>query len=71
MGRHHGRKLTLTERDRRTLRRIVLKIHRPTEAQVESGTEYVFVLKTLFPQKLSDVVFTNQTSTVGLQFLNL
>jgi hypothetical protein len=28
-------------------------------------------LKTLFPQKLSDKSFTNPTSTVGLQFLNL
>jgi hypothetical protein len=31
---------------------------------------YLF-LKTLFPQKLSDPRFTNPTSTVGLQLLNL
>jgi hypothetical protein len=30
----------------------------------------VFILKTLFPQKLSDVSFTNSTSTVGLKLLN-
>jgi hypothetical protein len=28
-------------------------------------TGYVFNLKTLFPQKLPDVSFTNPTSTVG------
>jgi hypothetical protein len=33
----------------------------------DSGTEYVFVLKTLFPQKLSDVSFTNPTRKVWLQ----
>jgi hypothetical protein len=27
-------------------------------------------LRTLFPQKLTDVSFTNPTSTVGLQLLN-
>jgi hypothetical protein len=37
----------------------------------ESRTEYVFILKILFEQKLSDVDFTKTTSTVGLQFLNL
>jgi hypothetical protein len=31
----------------------------------------VFILKTLFPQKLSDTSFTNPASTVGLQLLNL
>jgi hypothetical protein len=31
----------------------------------------IFITKTLFPQKLSDVSFTNPTSTVGLKLLNL
>jgi hypothetical protein len=30
----------------------------------DSRTEYVFILKTLFPQQLSDVSFTNPTSTL-------
>jgi hypothetical protein len=55
------------ERDRRTLRRIVSKNHIITAAQVNcSKTEYVFILKPLFPQKLSDVSFKNPISTVGL-----
>jgi hypothetical protein len=33
--------------------------------------DWIFILKTLFPQKLSDMSFTNPTSTVGLQVLNL
>jgi hypothetical protein len=32
---------------------------------------WIFILKTLFPQKLSDLSFTNPTSMVGLQLLNL
>jgi hypothetical protein len=32
---------------------------------------WIFILKTLFPQKLSDVSLTNPTSTVGLQLLDL
>jgi hypothetical protein len=30
----------------------------------------IFILKKLFPQKLSDVSFTNPASMVGLQLLN-
>jgi hypothetical protein len=33
--------------------------------------KWMLILKTQFPQKLSDVTFTNLTSTVGLQLLNL
>jgi hypothetical protein len=48
------------------------KKHRTTAAQVNcSRTEYVLILKTLFPQKLSDMDFTYPTSTVRLQLLNL
>jgi hypothetical protein len=32
---------------------------------------WIFILKTLFPQKLSDISFTNLTSMVGLHLLNL
>jgi hypothetical protein len=32
---------------------------------------WIFILKNLFPQKLSDLSFTNPTFTVGLQLLNL
>jgi hypothetical protein len=64
-------KSTFTERDRRTLRRIVSKNQRTTAAHVRGQQNWIFILKTLFPQKLSDVSFTNATSTVGLQLLNL
>jgi transposase len=41
--RNNGRKLTLTDRDRRTLRRVVSKNHRTTAAQVNCRrTEYSF-----------------------------
>jgi hypothetical protein len=33
--------------------------------------KWIIILKALFPQKLSDMSFTNPTSTVGLQLLNL
>jgi len=33
-------------------------------------TAELFVFETLFPQKESDVIFTNPTSTVELQLLN-
>jgi hypothetical protein len=63
--RNSGQKLTLTEGDCHILRKIVSKNHRTTAAQVTAE------LKTLFPQKLADVSFTNPTSTVGMQLLNL
>jgi hypothetical protein len=64
-------KLAMTERDRRRLRRIVSKNHRTTAPQVTGQQIWIFMLKTMFPQKLPDVSFTNPTSTVGLQLLNL
>jgi transposase len=65
--RNNGRKSTLKERDQRTLSRIVSKNHTTTAAQVTANS--IFILKTLFPQELSYVSFTNSTSTVGLQLL--
>jgi hypothetical protein len=38
---------------------------------LNSRTKYVFISKTLFPQKLYDVSFTNPTFTAGLQLLNV
>jgi hypothetical protein len=38
---------------------------------VTGQQNWIFILKTLFPQKMSDVSFTKPTSTVGLQLLNL
>jgi transposase len=64
MKRNSGRKSTLTERGCRTLRRIVSKNHRTTAAQLNIH------LKDRF-DKNSNVSFTNPTSTVGLQLLNL
>jgi hypothetical protein len=57
-------KINIDRRDRHTLRRTVLKNHR-TNAQVTA--ELIIILKTLFPQKLLNMSFTNQTSMVGLQ----
>jgi hypothetical protein len=69
MKRNSGRKSTLTERDHCTFRRTVSKNRRITAAQVIA--EQNIHLKILFPQKLSDMSFTNPTSTVGLHLLNL
>jgi hypothetical protein len=69
--RNNGQKLTLTEGDHGTLRRIVSKNRRSTVAQVTGQQNQIFILKTLFPQKLSDENFTNPISMVGLQLLNL
>jgi transposase len=62
--RNSGRKSTLAEIDHRTLRRIVSKNHRTTAAQVREKETGIFTLKTLFPQKLSNVSFTNSISVV-------
>jgi hypothetical protein len=35
------------------------------------GQKWIFILKALFPQKMSDVNSTDPTSTVGLQLLSL
>jgi transposase len=69
--RNSGRKSTLIERDRRRLKRIVSKNRRTTAAQLTGQQNSIFIQKTLFQQKLSDLSFTNPTSTVGLQLLNL
>jgi hypothetical protein len=53
------------------LLRIVSKNQKTTAAQVTWQQNWIFILKTLCPQKLSDVSFTNPSSTVGLQLLNL
>jgi hypothetical protein len=67
--RNGGQKSALTERDRSTLRRIVLKNRTTTAVQVTVGLN--IRIETPCPQKLSNVSFTNPTSTVGLQLLNL
>jgi hypothetical protein len=64
-----GQKSTLTESSHRTLRRIVRKIIAPPQYRWQQNR--IFILKTLFPQKLSNMSFTNPTSMVGLQLLNL
>jgi hypothetical protein len=46
--RNSGRKSTLTERDRHTLRRSVSRNHRTTTAQVTGQQNWIFILKTLF-----------------------
>jgi hypothetical protein len=53
------------------LRRIVSKNHRTTAAQMTGQQNWIYMLKTLFPQKLSDVSFTNPSPKVRLQLLNL
>jgi hypothetical protein len=64
-GRQHQQRETgksaLTERDRRALWRIVLKNH-STASQVTAQQNWLFILKTLFPQKLSYVSFTDPES---------
>jgi hypothetical protein len=64
------RKPTMIERDRRTLRRIVSKNHRTTAAQVTLQQNWIFIMKSLFPRKISDVSITNPTPPVGMQLLN-
>jgi hypothetical protein len=53
------------------LRSNVSKNHRTTAAQVTGQQNWIFILKTIFPQRLSDVRFINPESTVALQFLNI
>jgi hypothetical protein len=68
--RNSGRKSTLTGKDCCALRNIVSKNHRTTVGQVTGQQNWTFILKILFPQKQSDVIFTNTTSLIGLQLLN-
>jgi transposase len=67
--RNSGRKSTLTERVQCTVRSIVLKNHRTTAAQVTS--ELNIHLEDPVSKKLSNVSFTNPTSTMELRLLNL
>jgi hypothetical protein len=67
--RSSGRKSTLTERGRRTLRRIVSENHTTTAAQVTA--EQNIHLEVQVSTKTVDVSFTNPTTTVGLQLLSL
>jgi transposase len=63
--RYSGQKSTLTERDCRTLRGIVLKSH-STAAELN-----IRLKNPVSTKKMSDVSFTHPTSMVGLQLLNL
>jgi len=56
--RNSDQKPKLSERDRRTLKRIVSKNHRTTVAKMTA--ELIIHLKTMFPQNQSDKSFTNQ-----------
>jgi hypothetical protein len=51
--------------------RIVSRNHTITAAQMTGQQNWIFILKILFPQKFCDMSFTNPTSTVRLQLLNL
>jgi hypothetical protein len=70
--RHSGWKSTLPQRDRRILRRTASKITELLQHRWQAfRTEYIFFLKVLYPQKLSDASITNPTSIVVLLLLNL
>jgi hypothetical protein len=58
-------KINIDRRDCHTLRRPVSKTRRTTATPVTA--ELNIILKTLFPQKLSNVSFTKPTSMVGMQ----
>jgi hypothetical protein len=55
----------VTERDRRTLRRIVSRNHTTAAAQVTGQKDWIFILKNLFPHKLSYVIFTSPNNIHG------
>jgi hypothetical protein len=63
-----GWKPTLTKRDRHW-EELFRKITELLQHRWQQNR--IFILKTLFPHKLSDVSFTNPKSTVELQLLNL
>jgi hypothetical protein len=68
--RHRGREDKQQAKINIDTKRLSYINHRITAAQVNCNrTEYS--LKTLFPQKVSDMSFTNPTSMVGLQLLKL
>jgi hypothetical protein len=62
--RNSGQKSILTERDHHTLKRIVSENHRTAAAQVTA--ELNIHLEDSVSKKLSDMSFTDPTSTVGL-----
>ena len=66
--RNSDRNLKLSEKDRRTLKK-GLKVTELLQQRWEQNSVPIF--KTLFPQIQSDEIFTNPTSTVELQLLNL
>ena len=58
-----GRKPKLSERDRRTFKRVSKKDHRTAAAKVTA--EFSIHLKILFPHKQSNQSFTNPTTING------
>jgi hypothetical protein len=76
MGRQHSEeeKWAKINNDRKRLSYIEKECFEKSQNYCSTGdskTEYVFILKTLFPQNLSDVSFSNPTPTEGLQLVNL
>jgi transposase len=67
--RNSERKSALTERDHHVLRWIISKNQRTSAAQVTA--ELNIHLGDPVSTEMSDVSFTDQTSTAGLQMLNL
>jgi hypothetical protein len=68
--RNGGWKSTLTERDRCTFRSTLLENHRPTAAQVTAELN-IHCEDPISTETVRRVNFTNPTSTIGLQLLNL
>jgi hypothetical protein len=69
--RSSGQKSTLTEKDCCILRRIIMKNHRITAAQVTAELNIFCLEEPVSTEKLSDMSFINPASAVGLQLLNL
>jgi predicted transcriptional regulator len=67
--RNSSRKPKLSEKDCRTLKSIVSKNHRTAAANVTA--ELIIHLEDPVPQKQSNEIFTNPTSTVQLQLPNI
>jgi hypothetical protein len=69
--RSSGRKSTLTETDRRIFKRFVSKNYRISVAQVTPELNIHLADRVSTKTVRRDVSFTNLTSTLGLQLLNL
>jgi hypothetical protein len=69
--RNSGGKSTFTERDRCKLRRTVSKNHRTAAAQVTGQQSWIFIIKICSHKNFPTWAFTNPTSIVRLQLLNL